>query len=250
MAQAAVALQLAASDFIELYAFHRRTGTGSTDLVINAGLSPKFSIAQLGGGGGSTTSLLLRDTFTNTNGTLITAHAPDTNNTGNSYQDISTFSTALTAGSTDIQSNAVNFNSAEQGFGIDTGTNNYKLAILFNTGSSGSTMRVPIRWVDENNHATIFLNDTILGINQWVAGASVSSTDLSISLSANTDYSLLVTVADDSVNVQLSSRTSATTQHYNIAHILTDNALSSSTICGITELSGSISVDQFAISKT
>lgn len=89
-----------------------------------------FGVASQGGSGPPATSFDVQDTFTDTNGTLLTAHTPDTDTVGTGWAG---------SGDFEIQSNVAEFVGAgsDAFIGIDAGvtTGTYEVTITRTSGN-------------------------------------------------------------------------------------------------------------------
>lgn len=89
-----------------------------------------FALEQVGGG------LLVYDTFTDTDGTLLTAHTPDVAPVSSAWADVC-ISGSLSAGSVKIAANKVRFDADAQGCVINCGQTDYSVSARWTPGVGG-----------------------------------------------------------------------------------------------------------------
>lgn len=188
-------------------------------------------------GGGGAASSLVYDTFTDTNGTLITAHTPDVNDPGNSYTEGGIYGTAVSPGSFTINaSNQAISSNTNQGFFIDTGSDDVVISTSVDFTQSGThTAYILLRYVDENNFVVAFLSQNlsgILGIEEYVGGASNYFTRVAYS-AATSNHSFSASIVGNTVTVTCTREFAGThSENETLTHTLQDNTFNTGTVHG------------------
>ena len=170
-------------------------------------------IANTGGGGGGAANSVY-DSFTDTNGTLITAHTPEQDTAGNGYQDIAVLGTAITPGSTTIQSNAISIANDQNGFGIDLETTD-AIASFKYTPVAGQNNRysLVLRYVDNNNHLLVDVRqaDNEIRIREVVAGAVTQTVSRAVTLVDSNTYVIAALASAGTILVSVTESGNPTT---------------------------------------
>lgn len=180
----------------------------------NDGLVDDVSLQTPPGGGGGGAANSVYDSFTDTNGTLITAHAPEQDTAGNGYQDIAILGTAITAGSTTIQSNAIAIANDQNGFGIDLETVDSVGSFKY-TPVAGQNNRYAavLRYVDNNNHLLVDVRqaDNIIQIREVVSGSVTQTVSRAVTLVDSNTYIVSWLASAGTIIVHVSEEAAPTT---------------------------------------
>lgn len=206
------------------------------------------------GGSGSGSSIRVFDAFVDTNGTLITAHTPDLDETDSGLIEITRAGVALTPGSTDIQLNEASLNLASHGFGVDAGVTEGVVSIEFTADTAASWFELLARWQDSDNYISLQLRPSLgdITIQQRSAGVDSFPTATSFSWSNGASYTASLEVKGGlaTANVRRNdSGTSRVTTTYQLTEV---NAFSG-TIFGAARTggpAGTPTINTFAIGAT
>lgn len=153
------------------------TSTGSAKLGLTASGSP--TIANITSTGAATVegtvhyargrvNPLVVDTFTDTNGTEIDAHTPDTDVQGGGWSDAAWNVTLPTADMVEIQGNKLVINTNDKGAVINTGTASKIVEVTWTTGTTGQDqLWLPMRYVNEDSNVSIGIRGNDQTVAVW-----------------------------------------------------------------------------------
>lgn len=209
---------------------------------------------NISGGGGGSSSIRVFDTLTDTNGTLITAHTPDLNETNSGIIEVTRGGIALTPGSTDIQSNEASLNLGSHGFGIDTGVTEGVVSVEFTADTSAAWIEILARWQDNDNYVAIQLRPSNgdLTVQQRVGGVDTFPTATTFSWSNGAAYTASIEVKGGLVTANV-RRNDSGTSRITTTYQLTDSNALSGTVFGVVRAggpAGTPTINTFAIGAT
>lgn len=191
---------------------------------------------QAGSGGGGSTAQSVYDSFTDTNGTALTAHTPDEDTAGNGWADISTQGVAVTVGSATIQNNAVNIANDGNGAGIDLESVDAIVAVEY-TPVVGQDNRysIVLRWVDNNNQILVNLREQNgdVRIQEVVAGVTTTIASTPITYTEGTTYTVTCLLNGGSLLVAVSELADPTTFTPVIISVVLDPTVITGTVYGL-----------------
>lgn len=211
--------------------------SGVTGVRIKATASDASVVTDVLAVASKSPSAVLVDTFTDSNGTMLSAHTPDTNTTGNSY----TFSYF----EPDIQSNRAD-NAASGGkpdngtfASIDVGTDNWVIKALVNTETANDSVRGP--WLGMGvNRNTSYIKASVSTTGVHLATRIDAGIDpvitsfTSFTPSASTDYQLEVQRIGSSFGFRLLSADGLTEHSKGAVHNISDPAYDNGASFGIS----------------
>jgi hypothetical protein len=150
-------------------------------------------------------STILSDTFTDTVGTNLTAHAPDVNtpNPGGFWTQI-TGTQKVIAGNKDQCSS---FGAGSGEYTLDAGQADYTLSetINFSSGDTGNYHGLICRVTDGNNHWQVVVDqgNGLMKIRERSGGSNTDRASTSVTINTGTDYTLQAVLSGTSITATL-----------------------------------------------
>ena len=170
----------------------QRLPVGTDGQILSANSATATGLEWIANTGGGASSVRVFDTFTDTNGTLITAHTADLDDTSGGVVEITRGGTALTPGSTDIQSNSASLNLDNHGFGYDMGSTEGSISLRYTYTAGDKWVALMGRWVDNNNYIELQIRPSIGDIVPIIriGGVETFPTPTTFSWSTGAVYSI------------------------------------------------------------
>jgi fibronectin type 3 domain-containing protein len=150
--------------------------------AVNAGGESSASSTQ------SVTTPLLKDTFTDSNGTALASHTMDV---GSGW--------TIGSGAVAVQSNKAVFSATGQAV-ADAGRADCTLSVKFRCTDTNQYGVIPFRYVDESNFWFLYIDaGNRIRIFEKASGSNTTRATTTISYTANNDYTVTVTLLGASI---------------------------------------------------